>query len=284
MAQFAGVQSITVGDFKVTFLADGGGLIAPDAMYPASAEKGWGDYSDFLDDEGRIVVSIGGFLIETGDQNIVLDTGFGPMTVEFPGFGPFIGGKFLESFDQTGVSREAVTQVVYSHLHLDHVGWTTVEGSDGGREMTFPNARHLCTEVEWSHWVGDESGLGPNPDTVQKPLEGKIEFISGGDELAPGITVLSTPGHTPGHISLHIDAGDQQLYLIVDLLHSEVQFYEADWHVVFDVDPATGRETREGIYATLANPNVIVADGHFSDRVFGRLTNEAGKWVWSALD
>ena len=122
MAQFADVQSKTIGDFKVTFLPDGGGLITPEAMFPASADKGWGDYDNLLNEEGRIVITIGGFLIETGDEKIIMDLGFGPQTVEFPGFGPFIGGKFMESLAETGVSPEEITQVVYTHLHLDHVG------------------------------------------------------------------------------------------------------------------------------------------------------------------
>ena len=283
MAQFAQVQSITQGDYKITFLADGGAYVNPNAMYPASADKGWGDYGRFLDDQGRIIITIGGFLIESGDRKIIMDLGFGPATVEFPGFGPFIGGGYLDSFAQTGVAREDITDVVYTHLHLDHVGWTTIE-ADGQRQLTFPNARHMCAQAEWDFWMADESGMGPNPDTVANPLKKVIQFVKGGDELAPGITVLSTPGHTPGHISLHLDAGDTEIYMIADLLHSEVQFYEADWHVVFDIDPAQGRQTRESLYPKLAQPNVIVADGHFADKVFGRLTNENGRWQWNPLN
>ena len=73
------------------------------------------------------------------------------------------------------------------------------------------------------------------------------------------------------------------IYLIADLLHSEIQFYEAGWSVVFDVDPEQARKSREGIYPTLAKPNVIVADGHFANQVFGRLTHEGAKWVWTPL-
>ncbi len=283
MAQFAQVQSKTVGDFKITYLHDGGGYINPTAMYPASADKGWGDYERFLDDQGRIVISIGGFLIETGDKKIIMDVGFGPMTIEFPGFGPFIGGKYLQSFAQTGLAREEITDVIYTHLHLDHVGWTTVE-ADGQRELTFPNARHLCTQADWDFWMTDESGMGPNPEAVANPLRPVIQFVNGGDELAPGLTILSTPGHTPGHISLHIQAGDEEVYLIADLLHSEVQFYEGDWHVAFDIDPAKGRETREAMYEKVAHPHILVADGHFADSVFGRLTNENGRWQWNPAD
>jgi glyoxylase-like metal-dependent hydrolase (beta-lactamase superfamily II) len=283
MAQFARVQSKTVGDFKITFLPDGGGYINPAAMYPASAEKGWGDYGRFLDDQGRIVITIGGFLIETGDKKIIMDLGFGPMTVDFPGFGPFIGGSYLDSFAQTGVAREDITDVVYTHLHLDHVGWTSIE-VDGQRQLTLPNARHVCTQADWDFWMGDESGMGPNPDAVVAPLKDVVQFIKGGDELASGITVLSTPGHTPGHISLHLNAGDQEVYMIADLLHSEVQFYEAKWRVVFDIDPVQGRKTREDIYPKLSQPHVMVADGHFADCVFGCLTNEDGRWHWNPLD
>ena len=85
MAQFAEVQSITVGGTKITLLPDGGGLVDPVATYPASADKGWGDYGRFLNDKGQVVVTIGGFLIELGDKKIVMDLGFGPMTVDFPG-------------------------------------------------------------------------------------------------------------------------------------------------------------------------------------------------------
>lgn len=276
MAEFAKVQSKTVGDFKITYLNDGGAYVVPEAMYPASAEAGWGDYERLLADDGRVVVSIGGFLIETGDQKIIMDLGFGPQTVEFPGFGPFIGGKFLESLAETGVKPEEITDVVFSHLHLDHVGWTSNNGA-----LTFPNAKHMATKADWDFWIKDESGMGMHPEAVVPFLQEHLTFITAGHEIAPGMTVLDTPGHTPGHISFHITAGDQEVYLITDLLHCEVQFYEEDWHVPFDIDPAQGKATREAIYPKLAKDNVLVADGHFADHVFGTITmGENGRPLW----
>ena len=279
MAQFADVQTLTVGDVKITFLKDGGGLIDPAAMYPASAEKGWDAYADYLNEKGQIVVSIGGFLIEMGEHKIIMDLGFGPQTIDFPGFGPFTGGEFMQSFAQTGLSPAEITDVVYSHLHLDHVGWTSTDG-----KLTFPNAKHMATQADWDFWVDDESGLGMNPETVIPFLKENLTFVNGGDEIAPGLTVLSTPGHTPGHISLHLTVGEQEIYFIVDLLHSEVQFYEAEWHAVFDVDAELGRKSREGLYPQLARENVIVADGHFSDKVFGTVTLADGRPQWHPID
>ena len=123
--------------------------------------------------------------------------------------------------------------------------------------------------------------MGPNPDTVVAFLQDHIKFIDDGDSLVPNLTVIGTPGHTPGHISLKIDAGNQQLYLIADLLHSEAQFLEDEWSVAFDIDPTVARKSREDMYPKLADPNVLVADGHFSTSSFGQLTNEGGKWVWN---
>lgn len=283
MPEFAEVRSMTIGDTKITYLNDGGGIVKPTATYPNSDEAGWETYSRFLNDDGDLIVSIGGFLIEKGDRKIIMDTGFGPMTIEFPGFGPFIGGKYMESFAKTGVAREDITDVVYTHLHLDHCGWTTVE-EDGERVLSFPSARHVCTKAEWDFWDGDESGLGPNPDLAQKALRDIVQFIDPGDEIAPGVTTLDTAGHTPGHISLKIDTGAETVYMIADLLHSEVQFYKTEWCVAFDADQAQARATREGILDTLAQSNVIVADGHFADRVFGRLVKDGDHYQWQTIE
>lgn len=283
MAQFAENQSLTVGPFKITLLADGGGKVVPTATYPSSTAEGWQRYPELLADDGDLMVTIGGFLIETGDRKIVCDTGFGPMTVDFPGFGPFMGGKFLDSFQATGLKRDEVTDVLYSHLHLDHVGWTTME-VDGKRELTFPRARHVVTQPEWDFWYGGDNPIGPDPERVQKPLLPIIRFITPGEEIAPGITVLATPGHTPGHISLRLDAGKERVMMIFDLLHCTAQFNDVDWFVAFDVDPTMAQASREKMIQTLLEPDTITADAHFADYVFGRLSQNAdGRLVWTPI-
>lgn len=283
MSQFASSNSVTIGDMKVTFLSDGGGIINAVAMFPESGNpEGWQPYLGLLDGEGNVYPTIGGFLIETGEENIAVDLGLGPMRLDFPGFGPFIGGDYMESLQNTGIDRHDVTKMVYTHMHLDHVGWTSIE-VDGERQLMYPNARHLCSQVEWEFWHGQDNPLGPNIETVQKPLEGIIEFISEGDEIAPGITVMSIPGHTPGHICLMITVGDERLLLAADLLHSESQFYQPSWYVPFDVDPVQGRATREAMYAEMIKPNTMTALGHLSNQVFGHLSKGDDGYIWTPL-
>ena len=282
MPQQAPMRSVTVGANTVTFLPDGGGMVVPTAIFPASTAEGWLSYPSLLDEDGRFVTSIGGFLIKAGDKLIAVDTGFGPMTVEFPGFGPFSGGHYQKSFEATGYKREDVTDVIFTHLHLDHVGWTTIE-VDGQRELMYPNARYWCAQAEWEFWHGGDNPVGPHPEFVQKPLENIIQFVGDGAEIAPGVKVISTPGHTPGHLSLVVEGGDERLFLTADVFHGAAQLSEPDWSVAFDNDPAAARATREALYPELTKPNTICVVNHFSNEVFGRIIPAGDVYGWEPL-
>ena len=92
-----------------------------------------------LDDQGRVVVEVGGFLLESGDRKILVDAGVGPYEI-----GPFTGGALLESLGSYGLAPTDITDVIFSHLHFDHVGWATRKGT-----IVFPNATYRCHELEW---------------------------------------------------------------------------------------------------------------------------------------
>lgn len=282
MPRFADSQTIQVGDAKVTFLADGGGAAGPVATFPQTAADAWQPYGDLLDEDGRFITSIGGFLVERGRQKIVIDTGIGPNSFEFPGFGVYAGGDFLTSLGEAGVARDAVTDVVFTHLHLDHCGWTTYDAGEE-LELTLPNARHVVHRREWEFWHGKENPAGPDIERVQRPLEDRIHFIAGDAEVAPGLTVIETPGHTPGHISLRLTADGQTLYFIADLAYGVVQLQHPDWGVAFDVDSTLAQESREMLFPQLAQPNTLVAAGHFSTKVFGRVHRDGRGYRWEAL-
>ncbi len=279
-ATFAKVQSIQVGDVKITGIPDGGAYISATTMYPASSAEGWEVHKDLTDDQQRAVVSLGGFLIEAGGKKILMDLGYGPQTVEFPGFGPFIGGDYLKSLEAAGAAPEDITDVFYTHLHLDHVGWTSVD-KDGKRELTFPNAQYWCSEAEWNYWPGDTSGLGPDPDNVLAPLTGVIRFAQDGQELAPGLTAHAAPGHTPGLTILKLEAGGKTVWFTADIFHCTVQFRERSWYAIFDIDHETGEVTRQKYLPEFVKEDTVLADAHFSNTVFGCLKEEDGKYLWT---
>ena len=105
----------------------------------------------------------GGFLIETADRKIIVDLAFGDLEMSVPQIGgSFIGGRLLDSLSQTGIAPADVDTILYTHLHLDHVGWTAQNGA-----LTFSRARHLAGAGEWDFWRGvtDENlaAFGPDP-------------------------------------------------------------------------------------------------------------------------
>lgn len=282
MPKLAPLQSVSVGDIRVTYLPDGGGALMATALYPTSTAEGWAHHREFLNEQGGVITTIGGYLLEIGERKVIVDTGLGPVHLEFPGFGPMDGGSYLHSFAQTGVPAAAITDVIFTHMHLDHVGWTTID-NNGQRELLFPNASYTVTRTEWDAWLGGDNPAGPHPEYVQKPLAGLIQFMAGGDEVAPGVTVVETPGHTPGHVSLIVQSRGERLILTADLFHCAVQVVERDWFVAFDSDPALARTSREAMYPELCKPGVLAAVNHFSNQVFGHFSRHGEGYRWTPI-
>lgn len=141
----------------------------------------------------------------------------------------------------------------------------------------------LVSEAEWKHWQGDNSGLGPDLEKVQKPLEGKIQFVQDGEFIAPNLLVVFRPGHTPGLINLILQGSSQRIFFISDLLHSDTQLHQPDWSFLFDVDKVKARQQRDSHYAELTKPDTIIADGHFVNSAFGYITNEEDKLNWNVI-
>jgi glyoxylase-like metal-dependent hydrolase (beta-lactamase superfamily II) len=287
MTQPAKQQAITIGSIRITFLPDGDGRIDKLALLPGTTPDGWTLHPEWLDENGRVLTTIGGFLIQTGGRNLLIDTGYGPQQAEAPGLGPIVGGRLLQSLATTGLEPRDIDTVLYSHLHLDHIGWTS-RVVNGERELTFSRANHLLMATEWDFWRAPEPGsfqeaIGPGLAEVRQPLENHTEFVNDGQVIAPGVTVLATPGHTPGHLSLVVSSGAERAIILGDIMHCPVQFDEADWGVVFDVDKELARRTRERLMKELEDPATISADGHFPDVVFGRVMPAQGKRYWRGL-
>jgi glyoxylase-like metal-dependent hydrolase (beta-lactamase superfamily II) len=279
MPTAAPLQSMTIGDIRVTYLPDGETHMAPTAFFPASTEEGWKLHPEFLDEEGRLLCSIGGFLVQSGDRNVLVDTGFGPRHVDFPGFGPFDGGRLLESLAQAVVQPDDIDVVVYTHLHLDHVN-ASVRKDDETWSLAFPNARFLIREAEWNQWAGKNDPAGIYEET-EAAIRDRIDLFDSDRTAAPGVSVMSTPGHTEGHNSIVISSGTERAIILGDVVHCPVQLEEQEWGCVFDVDSALARSTREKLLAELEGSGTVVAGGHFTDFSFGRVMRGEGRRLWT---
>jgi glyoxylase-like metal-dependent hydrolase (beta-lactamase superfamily II) len=276
----------------VTYLPDGEGHLDSAFIFPASAPHGWAPHAHLLDADGRFPVSIGSFLIRTAGRVLLVDLGLGRASFEIPAVASYQGGRLLESLAAEGLDPADVDTVFFTHLHHDHVGWTTdvapaPDFPDGAHVegLTFSRARHLVAESEWDYWTDNGTFPGPDARAVQAPLAERIQFVGDGAEIAPGVRVLATPGHTPGHHSLVVadPAGvdPRRLVILGDVMHCQVQVTESHWSFVFDVDDEQAVHTREQLLKELEDPDTLLAGGHFADHVFGRVLPPAPRRAWA---
>lgn len=275
-------RTIAVGDISITYLPDGEGHFEPVGMFPASESDpdGWKRHSRWLDDDGRVVVTIGAFLIRTAGRNVLVDLGLGEADIEIPGFATATSGKLLQNLAAEGLSPADVDTVLYTHLHSDHTGWTS-----GGSGLTFPNADHLIgDEAEIAYWRANaDAPFAPPVDSVLDPISPRLGTCSDGQTVAPGVTVRATPGHTPGHQSVIVSSGAERAVLLGDVAHCPAQLPEQEWSVLFDVDPVTARATRERVLDELEGTDTPVGCCHFPESAFGRIVRGEGVRYWQTL-
>ena len=282
-------SQVSVGTTTVTYLPDGEVHLDPAVLFPASAPDGWSVYAPYLDADGRLPISVGSFLIRTEAHRILVDLGLGAVDFEVPNLASFAGGKLLDSLADEGLQPTDIDTVVYTHLHHDHVGWTSnvapAPNARGGPVdgLTFANSRHLVDRAEWDHWNGTAELTGPDPDAVQKPLSSVIEFLNRDQEIVPGVRVVPTPGHTPGHTSLLVTdpASDQRLLILGDVMHTQAQVSETHWNFLFDVDAGKGTQTRVALLERYHDDRTLIAGGHFAGAVFGRFLPPTRHHRWA---
>ncbi|MET7542236.1 MBL fold metallo-hydrolase [Streptomyces sp. NPDC005507] len=256
-----------VGSLEILPLLDGHGREpAGSSLTRPGVDDPWACHQDLVDAEGDLALTVGGFLLRTGGRTIVLDAGVG--TIDN---GRYKGGQFPESLRAAGVAPEDVTDVVFTHLHFDHVGWATQKGS-----VFFPNATYRVHEADWRHFLDGETA---ESGAVRKlsPLADRWELFTDDTTLAPGLDTRHTPGHTPGTTVFVVsDAGERAL-LLGDVAHSVVELTAPDWEAVFDVDPRAAQAARNALADELVDGPHALVGGHFPELHFGRLVSTTGQ-------
>ena len=137
-----------------------------------------------------------------------------------------------------------------SHLHPDHTNG--IRAADGS--MAFPNAEIMVPAEDWEFWTSDENAAKAQSNEMMKNyfanvkktfagIESKVTKYEWGKEVAPGITSIATPGHTPGHTSFAVASGDSKVLIQSDVTNiPEFFLRNPDWHVAFDVDRELAQE------------------------------------------
>ena len=267
--QAPGFYRYKVGDFEVTQIVDGARTFPmPDALVVnqkkddalKAAEAAYMP-------KGQVTIPFNPMVVNTGSKVVVIDTG--------NGLGAFeqtkgAVGQMNANMTAAGIDPKAVDIVIISHFHGDHVGG--LKRPDGS--LVYPNAEIKVPAAEWAFWMNNENQSKANGFNkaqfpgMQKAFEGladKVTKYEGGKEVAPGITSVATPGHTPGHMSFVVASGNARFLVQSDVTNIPALFLNnPDWHVSFDNDPMLAQTTRHKFLDMAAAEKALIAGYHFS--------------------
>src|SRR6516162_4051884 len=233
-----GARTFPMPDKFVTNVAKVEALVAADAAYMP---------------KGMVTVPYNPQLVNTGSKLVLIDCGNGVANFE-PSKGAV--GRTLQNLAAAGVDPKSIDVVLVSHLHPDHTnGIRALDGS-----MAFPNAEIMVPAKDWDFWMSEENAAKAQSNEIMKNffanvkkiyagIESKVTKYDWGKEVAPGITSIATPGHTPGHTSFAVASGGSTVLIQSDISNiPELFLRNPDWHVAFDVDGDRAQQTRHKFY------------------------------------
>ncbi|TXC93867.1 MBL fold metallo-hydrolase [Streptomyces sp. ISID311] len=275
----------TVGDLtvrridEVAFPAQTGRWLLPDATPEVVAQAPW-LRPDFADDAGALRLAGHSFAVEVQGLRILIDTGIGNGKPRANPAWHDLDTDYLQRLTAAGFAPEEVDLVVLTHLHTDHVGWNT-RAEQGSWVPTFPRARYLTSRAEWDHWAGaemDEARRQMFRDSVHPirdaGLLDLVEVPAEGTDIALGVRLLPTPGHTPGQVAVELRSAGQTALITGDCIHHPVQLLRPGIGSCVDVDPVQAEHTRRALLTSLAGTDTLLLGSHFPPPTAGRVIPE----------
>jgi glyoxylase-like metal-dependent hydrolase (beta-lactamase superfamily II) len=283
-AQAPGFYRYKVGDYECTSINDGV-FLRPIDNFVTNVSKEQAQAAAAADymPKGMVAVPFNPQLINTGSKLVLIDCGNGAAMLE-PSKGR--AGRTLQNLAAAGVDPKSIDIVLMSHLHPDHTNG--IRAADGS--MAFPNAEIMVPAKDWEFWMSDENAAKAQSNQMMKDyfanvkkiyagIESKVTKYDWGKEVAPGITSIATPGHTPGHTSFAVASGNSKILVQADVTNiPEFFLRNPDWHVVYDTDPDLAQSTRHKFYDMAAAEKATVVGFHFSFPSIGHVEKDGSRY------
>ena len=232
---------------------------------------------------GKMLISFQAFVLRSRGKAVMIDTCIGADRKREYDVFCNLQTTFMEDLEAAGYPASSVNAVLCTHLHFDHVGWNT-RLVNGTWVPSFPNARYLFGKKEYDHWVhmrntGGYHDFEHMTDSIDPVINaGLVDFIGPDYKITDEVSLFPTPGHTPGHVSVHIKSRGAEAIITGDMMHHPIQLIDPERPGNFDMDKPTGGQTRRAFVERFENSNVLIIGSHFCDPSSGWIVRDGSGW------
>src|ERR1700682_74765 len=282
-----GFYRFKLGTIEITVISDGTLAFPAETLWGDRAKNAGGLLTSTFQPSSPVGLQINTILVNTGDKLVLIDAGCGVDKFQNT------NGRLLGNLASAGYAPGDIDMILFTHCHFDHL-WGISDGKNAS--LLFPSAEFVASETEVAFWsapdlVGKVSAkqqrLVPQPNL--KWASPRLRLIKAGAEVAPGVTTFDTAGHTPGHMSVHISSGREEMLLTGDVVvNSAVSFLHPEWPFEFDLDGPQATKTRMAFLDRAAAHKKLVGRYHLRFPGFGHVVREGSgyrslpaDWRWT---
>ncbi|MCW6528641.1 MBL fold metallo-hydrolase [Sphingomonas sp. MMSM20] len=277
--------AVRIGDIEVLVISDGVLPLPTQTMStnvdPAEREA-W--FKDMFLGPDAFDWALNVLLVQSGDQTILVDAGLGGQFAGFPR-----AGQSLRRLEAAGVDLGSVTDIVLTHMHMDHVGGLL---GDDVKSRLRPELRIHVAAAEVEFWGAPDFSHTDMPDPVPEVLRStakqfldqyhnKLQTFEEEHEVAPGVVARRTGGHTPGHSLVTVTSGRERLTFAGDILFP-VAFDHPEWHNGFEHDPEESVRVRVRFLKEAAASGELVVATHMPFPSVGHVAMNGDRFRWVA--
>ena len=244
------MQRLTLGDFELSIFSDGTYPLDGGAFFGVIPKIMWSRKAA-ADERNYVQAGLNSLLIRTGKQNVLVETGMGNKLSErmIKIYGQ--PAQLLTNLAAGGVAPEDIDTVINTHLHFDHCGWNTVHDKSGKIVPTFPRAKYYAPEGEWQYArrPSERDSISYIPDNYDPLVQsGQMTLLKGGEEIVPGVSVKTFPGHTAHMQAVIVESKGRAACYISDLVPTTAHI-DITWGMAFDLYPLQTIESKKQYYA-----------------------------------
>lgn len=271
-----------IGNIKITCITElenAGGVIQetiPNATKEEIQKIDW-LVPHFANNNGELIAHTQSFVIETDNLKILVDTcvGNNKKRVDIKEWGN-LNTNYLQKLNEFGYNKNDITHVMCTHLHFDHVGFNT-SLENGEWIPTFSNAKYIFSKKEFEYWSKmPESEIEDDRQGIKDSVLPIVKYnqqllVEDNYELSDEVSFISTPGHTPNHVSVLIKSNNETALITGDFIHHPCQMANVDWFTMADTNKDLATSTRRRMLEKYSGTNTLVFGSHFSYPVAGHI-------------